>query len=142
MKRNEAEEMFNDVFNTLSEKQKDFGNLIEGYISNPSAGPLIDIINDTENVLVFVDLPGVVQDNIKIDITEENLEITAIYEDESENDEKIYLKKERYLGKINRKVSIPNGLKINDASAKFENGVLIISIPKIEKEKGYEVKVN
>jgi HSP20 family protein len=142
MKRNEAEEMFNDIFNTLSEKQKDIGDLIEGYMTNTTTQPLIDVLDEDENVTVFVNLPGIERDNIKIDITEENLEITAFYEEESEQDGKIFLRKERNYGKLNRKISIPKELKINDASAKFENGVLIIAIPKILSDNNYEVEVN
>jgi HSP20 family protein len=143
MKRNEAEEMFNNIFSTISEKQKDFGDLVEGYISNSTMKtPLIDVLDDDEDVVVFVDLPGIQQDDITIDITEENLEITAFYGEKSDNDGKIFLRNERYNGKLNRKIPIPKGLKINDSSAEFENGVLMISIPKIRDDKNYEVEVN
>ena len=70
MKRNEAEEMFSDIFNTLSEKQKDIGDLIEGYMTNTTTEPLIDVLDEDEDVTVLVNLPGIERDNIKIDITE------------------------------------------------------------------------
>ncbi len=145
MKRNDAEAMFNDIFNTLSEKQRDVGDLIESYMSNSPKKPInpsIDILDDDENVTVKVDLPGIERDDIKIDVTQNFLEITANYPDEADNNGKTFLMKERYSGVLNRKISLPSKLNINEITAKFESGVLIISIPKTVDKNNFEVKVN
>lgn len=145
MKRNDAEAIFNDIFNTLSEKQRDIGDLVEGYMSNTSktnTKPSIDMLNYNGTVTIMVDLPGIARDDIKIDITEKFLEITADYGDESELDENIFIRKERYHGVLNRKISLPPELSITETSAKFEDGVLAISIPKIVNDENVEVEVN
>ena len=145
MKRNDAETIFNDIFNTLSEKQKDVGDLIDGYMSNTSKttpNPSIDILDNDESVTVMVDLPGIEREDIKVDITENFLEITANYTDEADDNGRTFLRKERYYGVLNRKISLPKELNINETSAKFENGVLIMTIPKIVDNNKFEVKVD
>ncbi len=152
MKRNDAEEVFNDIYTTLLEKQREIGDMVDSYISNtpkntPSTiiQPAVDILDDDEAVVVNVDLPGIEREKIKLDITESHIELTADYSDETEA-EKNYLTRERYSEIIERKISLPEGLDINSTGAKFEGGVLSITIPKIvetpREENNFEVKVD
>ena len=152
MKRNDAEEVFNDIYTTLLEKQREIGDMVDSYISNtpkntPSTiiQPAVDILDEDETVVVMVDLPGIEREKIKIDITESSIELTADYKDETEAD-KNYLAKERYSEIIERKISLPAGLDINNTAAKFEGGVLSVTIPKIVEtpmeENNFEVKVD
>ena len=152
MKRNDAEEVFNDIYTTLLEKQREIGDMVDSYISNtpkntPSTiiQPAVDILDEDEAVVVNVDLPGIEREKIKLDITESHIELTADYSDETEV-EKNYLTRERYSEIIERKISLPEGLDINSTGAKFEGGVLSITIPKIvetpREENNFEVKVD
>ena len=152
MKRNDAEEVFNDIYTTLLEKQREIGDMVDSYITNtpkntPSTiiQPAVDILDEAENVVVNVDLPGIKREKIKLDITESSIELTADYRDESEA-KKNYLARERYSEIIERKISLPEGLDINNTGAKFEGGVLSVTIPKIVEtpmeENNFEVKVD
>jgi HSP20 family protein len=150
MKRNDAEEVFNDIYTTLLEKQREIGDMVDSYITNtpkntPSTiiQPAVDILDEAETVVVNVDLPGIKREKIKLDITESSIELTADYRDEAE---KNYLARERYSEIIERKISLPEGLDINNTAAKFEDGVLSVTIPKIVEtpmeENNFEVKVD
>lgn len=152
MKRNDAEEVFNDIYTTLLEKQREIGDMVDSYISNtpkntPSTinEPAVDILDEDETVVVNVDLPGIEREKIKIDITESSIELTADYTEEKEAEKK-FLMKERYSKTIDRKISLPDGLDINNTRAKFEGGVLSVTIPKIvekqREESNFEVKVD
>ncbi|ADZ10181.1 heat shock protein Hsp20 [Methanobacterium lacus] len=152
MKRNDAEEVFNDIYTTLLEKQREIGDMVDSYITNtpkntPSTiiQPAVDILDEDETVVVNVDLPGIEREKIKLDITERSIELTADYRDEREA-EKNYLTRERYSEIIERKISLPEGLDINNTAAKFEGGVLSVTIPKIVEtpmeENNFEVKVD
>ncbi|UTB31904.1 MAG: Hsp20/alpha crystallin family protein [Methanobacterium sp. ERen5] len=151
MKRNDAGEVFNDIYTTLLEKQREIGDMVDSYISNtpkntPSTiiQPAVNILDEDETVVVSVDLPGIEREKIKIDITESFIELTADYRDEIDV-EKNYLTRERYSEIIERKISLPEGLDINNTGAKFEGGVLSVTIPKIVEtpdESNFEVKVD
>ena len=140
-RRNAAEEMFNDIVDTIKDKQKDLERIFNEYTSNMPLRPTMDVIEDGEQLTVITDLPGVKKENIKLDITEDNLEINAQFNQESEFEEKDFVRKERTYGQTNRIISLPAKIEINETSAKFENGVLTIILPKLEK-KQIEVKVD
>lgn len=152
MKRNDAEEVFNDIYTTLLEKQREIGSMVDNYITNtpkktPSTiiQPAVDVLDEAETVVVNVDLPGIEREKIKLDITESSIELTADYRDENKA-EKNYLSRERYSEIIERKISLPEGLDVNNTRAKFEGGVLSVTIPKIVEtpmeENNFEVKVD
>ena len=141
-RRNAAEEMFNDIVDTIKDKQKDLERTFNEYTSNMPLRPTMDVIEDEEQITVITDLPGVKKENIKLDITEDNLEINAQFNQESEFEEKDFVRKERTYGQTNRIISLPAKIEINETSAKFENGVLTIILPKLEKKQTFEVKVD
>ena len=131
-RRSRAEEVFNDIFDTIKDKQKDIGGVVNGYSSNSTQKPAMDLIEDPEYISVITDLPGVNKSNIKIDLTEDTLEITAHYNEEPNG--KNFVRKERKYGTINRKINLPSKIKLNETSAVFENGVLTIVLTKTENE--------
>jgi HSP20 family protein len=136
-RKSKAEGIFNNIFDTLKEKQNDIGGAVNDYTSNASHKPNMDVIEDDENIAVITDLPGVDKSNIKIDLTEDTLEITALYNEEP--DGKNFVRKERKYGRVNRTIDLPAKIKLDSTSAVFENGVLTIILTKTDKE---SVKIN
>ncbi len=141
MKRNSAEEIFNDITGTIKEKTKDIERTVNEYTSKMPLRPFMDVFEDDEQITVVTDLPGVKQKDIKIDISENTMEITALFNEETEVEDKTFVRKERKYGKVNRTVSLPDRIKIDESSAKFENGVLTVTLPKLEMKQSFEVKV-
>ncbi len=140
-RRNTAEQIFNDIIGTIKESQNDLEKTISGYTSG-SNKLLIDIIEDNNNIIVKTDIPGVKKDNIKIDITEETLEIIASFRDEILTEGANYIKKERRSDILKRLVTLPAKIIIDDATAGFENGVLTVTLPKIEKKESFKLHVD
>jgi len=141
-RRGVAEQMFNDMVSTIREKQEELEKAVADYTSNVPAKPVMDVIEDEENLIVKTDLPGVKKEDIKIDITEDTLEITANFEEETEVEDVNYIKRERRYGEATRLMKLPAKILINESTAKFENGVLTVTLPKLEKSESFEVKVD
>ncbi|KAF5079979.1 Hsp20/alpha crystallin family protein [Methanobacterium aggregans] len=141
-RRGVAEQMFNDMVGTIREKQEELEKAIADYTSNVPAKPMMDVIEDDENIIVKTDLPGVKKGDIKIDITEDSIEISAKFEEETEVEDVNYIKKERRYGEASRMMVLPAKILINESNAKFENGVLTVTLPKLEKNESFEVKVD
>lgn len=133
--------MFNDIIGTIKESQNDLEKTISGYASG-SNKLLIDIIEDNNNIIVKTDIPGVIKENIKIDITEETLEIIANFKDEILTEGANYIKRERRFDVLKRLVTLPAKIIIDDATAGFENGVLTVTLPKIEKKESFKLHVD
>ena len=141
-RRGVAEQMFNDMVSTIREKQEELEKAVADYTSNVPAKPVMDVIEDEENLIVKTDLPGVKKEDIKIDITEDTIEITANFEEETEVEDVNYIKRERRYGEATRLMKLPAKILINESTAKFENGVLTVTLPKLEKSESFEVKVD
>ena len=141
-RRSSAEEIFNDITGTIKEKTMDIERTVNEYTSKMPLRPFIDVFEDGEQITVITDLPGVKQEDIKIDITENTLEVTAQFNEETEVEGKTFVRKERKYGKVNRTVSLPAKIKIDEASAKFENGVMTVVLPKLEMKQSFEVRVD
>lgn len=95
-----------------------------------------DIVEKEDGYELEVDLPGFKKEDIKIELVDNVLEISA--ETSSENEDKKdgkYIRRERYQGRQVRKMVVPDGTKQEDIKASFENGVLKVELPKPEEVK-------
>ena len=91
-----------------------------------------DIREMDDSYELAVDLPGFKKDEINLDIKDGYLTVSAEKGlDKKEEDKKgRILRQERYAGVMSRSFYVGNGLKNEDVHAKFENGVLRLSLPK------------
>ena len=91
--------------------------------------------------LVEMELPGYNKEDIKADLKDGYLTITATHEEsQEEKDEKgNCIRKERYTGSCNRRFYVGDQLKQDDIKASFKDGVLCLCVPK-EAPKAIEEK--
>ena len=95
-------------------------------------------LRETENTYELdIDLPGFKKDEISIDLKDGYLSISAAKGlDRDQEDKKgKYIRQERYAGACSRSFFVGEGVEPKDVSAKFEDGILKISLPKqVKKE--------
>jgi len=93
--------------------------------------PAVDIHDNDENYSIKVDLPGVKKEDVKVQLHDGVLSIEASHSDESEEkkDGKVVLK-ERRTGKFLRSFSLGADVHEEDINAKFDDGVLNVTVPK------------
>ncbi len=83
-----------------------------------------------------VDLPGFKKDEISAQLDNGYLTISAskgLDKDEEKKNGK-YIRKERYAGAMSRSFYVGDGLSQSDIKAKYEDGILKISVPKMDKK--------
>jgi len=131
----------NEIVQSVKEKQEELDKAITEYTSG-SVKPAIDVMENEEQIIVKTDLPGVNREDVKIDLTEDTLQINAQFQAETEDEGVNYYKKERKYGEASRTMVLPAKVKINEVTAKFEKGVLTVIMPKLEKKETFEVKVD
>lgn len=134
-RREIAEQVFNDVFSAIKDSQSDLEKTISGYASGIIGKTLVDIIDQGDNIIVKADLPGFKKENIKIDVSDDILEINALFEEDTLEEGSNYVRRERRYNEIKRVVELPTKINIDHANAEFENGVLQITLPKSGKTK-------
>lgn len=95
--------------------------------------PKVDIIQSDRDVIVKADVPGVKKEDISVTVTEDTIsirgEVKSDYEEKKEN----YFHSERFFGTYSRTLPLPTLVAADKATAKFEDGVLTITIPKAGK---------
>ena len=84
-----------------------------------------------------VDLPGFKKDEIQLELKDGYLTVSAEKGlDKDEEDKKgKYIRKERYAGALSRTFYLGEEIREEEIKAKFENGILSVSIPKEEEKK-------
>lgn len=90
-------------------------------------------VRETENTYELdIDLPGFKKEDVQVQLENGTLTIAAAKSlDKNEQDEKgRYLRQERYTGQCSRSFYVGDQVKVEDLSAKFEDGILRISMPK------------
>ena len=104
--------------------------------------PPMDMFETDDAVVVEVMMPGVKLENISVSITEDVLNVRGVVEVAEEEEGVDYLVQERRSGTTSRSVRLPTLVEADQASAELEDGILTITIPKVEdvRTKVVEVK--
>ncbi|MCL5112731.1 MAG: Hsp20/alpha crystallin family protein [Candidatus Marsarchaeota archaeon] len=103
--------------------------------------PKVDLIEEKDSYKVVAELPGVDKKDIKLNVTNDALTIEAGSSAENEKREKNYYFKERSSYGFRRTIQMPEEIKANTSKAKFNNGVLEVTVQKAKQSEGTEVKV-
>lgn len=84
-----------------------------------------------------IDLPGFDKENVQIELNDGYLTINASTNEEKEDKDEngTFLRKERFVGSCRRSFYVGDDVSEDDISAKFENGILSINVPKKELPK-------
>jgi len=104
--------------------------------------PPVDVYEDENEIVVRADLPGVNQDDIRIELTGENLTIQGTRTVPDTPSKEQYVRVERQYGPFQRTFTIGVPLQQDRVTAGYTDGVLEIHLPKAETAKVKTVKVN
>ena len=86
-------------------------------------------------------IAGVKPDDLDISITNESVTIRGRREKEKRVKDEDYFYQECYWGRFSRSIILPQEVDSDSAEASFKNGVLIIRLPKINRQKTKKLKV-
>jgi HSP20 family molecular chaperone IbpA len=112
----------------------------EGTRPGPVFIPAVDILENANEIIVLADMPGVESKNVDIDLKDNQLTITGRIEP-AEKEKEVYLYREFNWGDYFRQFTLSNVIDQGKISAKMENGVLRLALPKVEKAKPQKIKV-
>ena len=116
----------------------DFDELERAFFSDNALGEFkTDIQEDGDNFVLEADLPGFKKEDVKLDLDNGYLTISAQRNEEldDKDNEGRYIRQERATGSCARSFYVGKELEPKDISAKFENGILTLHLPKAEAKK-------
>ena len=141
----DMEELF-DRFNVFVDV---FGNDIFGgkrtadqatEASNADWAPRADVLESADHIEIHAELPGVNQKEITVSVT--NNVLTLKGDKRKEDESGTYHRTERVYGSFDRSFTLPDNLQTDNIKAKFKDGVLVVSIPKVAEAQPKEININ
>jgi HSP20 family protein len=103
--------------------------------------PSVDLLEQGENFVLRADLPGVSEDDVKIELEDNVLTISGQRRSEHEEHKEGYYRLERASGSFSRSLSLPEGVDPSAIEARFEAGVLEVQIPKPEERQPHRIEI-
>jgi HSP20 family protein len=96
--------------------------------SMPVSSVSCDVLDEGDHYVINAELPGVVKEDVKLNVSDNNVEISAEHKEEKK---KNYIRKERRAFSYHRSLPLPEKVDSAKAKAKLNNGILSVEIPKV-----------
>jgi len=131
------QKMMDDTAASLEGMRSD----IETKIIDYSFVPGRDIIETDDSVIVHIALPGIKKEDIKVDTTEKYLKLEAKFDTEKDVHGAYVTLTDKKVVVIRRSIKLPKKVIPTEAIAKFEDGILSVTIPKLEVDERFNVTI-
>lgn len=108
---------------------------------NDYFAPVCEIMDEEKSYSLSLDIPGMKEQDLDIEIKDNHLHISGERKFEERTDKNNVLRSERRYGKFERVFSLPQNVNTELIQARFENGVLDITLPKEEKSQTKKIAI-
>lgn len=134
--------MLRDAFADTVPLRQAMERLFEESMPRPSRHWLAVNVYETPTELVIeAALPGVKPDDVDIAIDGDTLSITGEWKEDDEAAAREYHRRELHVGPFERALRLPERFEADRTAAAFENGILTLTIPKVEEARVRHIKV-
>ncbi|MFB6198726.1 MAG: Hsp20/alpha crystallin family protein [Halobacteriaceae archaeon] len=132
---------FEEILERLSKSLEDRSS--EHHHKYERGTPAVDVTETDGEFTASIDLPGFDKSDVDVRVAEDTLRVTADRE-EAEEREGEFLRRERHHRTVSRTISLPHPIDEDEASARMNNGVLTVSLPKVMdlEEDGEEIPIS
>lgn len=130
-----------DPFRAVRSLQREMNHLFNDYDYRSETFPAVNIWSDSEKVIVTAELPGMKAEDIDISVVQGQLSISGERKLDLPDGEVSCHRKERVQGNFNRAFRLPYDVDNGKVSAKYRDGILMISLPRLEETKPKKITV-
>ncbi len=115
-------------------------NVLDDERGNGTWVPPMDIAEESDRLLIRVEVPGVEEKDLQVNFEDGLLMISGERQFERKEDRN-YHRIERSYGSFSRSFTLPRNVDSNKISATFKNGILEIEVPKLEEAKPKQIQI-
>lgn len=129
---------FDDLQEGIKSIQKIIDQKIDDYKKATIHSLDVDLIETEEKYYLKVDVPGIEKEEIDIEAGDKDISIVATFKpfiEEIEEEDKTVLISDIKQGRCSKSIRFSNNIEIDKISAKFNNGTVLITIPKLKTPK-------
>jgi HSP20 family protein len=138
-----------EPFREFTALQNELGRFVNQFWGGPGASgetantwlPPIDVWETEDDLVLAVDLPGIPEDKVAIEVDDGVLTISGERERRTEQETDRFYRFERRFGTFSRSVTLPQGIDPSKIGARFDGGVLEVRVPKPEERKPTRVQI-
>src|SRR3954447_2819357 len=135
----------------LNSLQQEMNRLFSTFFDSPTNGsgptvtrrwiPAMDLVETEDHYVLTADLPGLTEGDINLEFEGDVLTLSGERKVEHAGDKEGFYRLERATGAFSRSLTLPDGVDPEAVTAKFDNGVLEVMIPKPEQRKPKKVAI-
>ncbi len=133
-----------DEMNDLFEQRFGGRSLMRPLSGMTRWAPSVDMYETDDEIVVKANVPGMSKEDLEVTVTEEAITISGETQAEEEVKGENYMRRERRYGKFTRRLPLPGAVHLDEAKAKFTDGILEVRVPKEakpEEEKGRKIAI-
>ena len=130
--------LFDDIIQkTMPSFTDEFGVNFFGSNSYPK----VDVVDHDDRITIEAEIPGLSKKEVSVDLEENILTISGAKQSKDESPEIKYIRKELKRSSFKRSFKLGENINQKNVNADFNNGVLLITLPKKEPEKPKKIKI-
>jgi HSP20 family protein len=127
---NQLDRIFEDMF-----QRSHLGDVESWY-------PAVDLLENKDEYTLVAELPGMIRDDVKITLNDNVLTLRGEKKAEKQSKEENWLRIERTYGTFERSFALASTVDNEKVKARFENGVVRITLPKAESSRTREIDID
>ncbi|MFQ4141970.1 Hsp20/alpha crystallin family protein [Chlorogloeopsis sp. ULAP02] len=104
--------------------------------------PAVELIDAGDSLILQIQLPGIAAKNLDVQVTRDTVAIAGERQRQHHSENANYLHSEFRYGKFQRVVNLPVAVQNDNVQADFHDGILTLSLPKVEEVRNRVVKIN
>lgn len=135
----EMERMFGDFFTSRWPRPFSWARPLT---EMPEVGPNVDVIDRDDEVVVRAEVPGFRKEEIEVSVSGDLLTLKGETSREEKEEKGNYYRSEIFRGAFTRTVALPAAVDESKAKAAMKDGVLELSLPKLERSKRRTIKID
>ncbi len=136
----------------LNTIQNEMNRLFNTFLNHPGGSrldgasrnwiPAMDLVETGDHYVLHADLPGLSEQDVNVQLEDNVLTISGERRPQTVDEQQSYHRIERASGQFSRSLTLPDGVDPDAIRARFDRGVLEITVPKPEQRKPRRVQIN
>jgi len=132
----------NNSFNELETLRREIDNIFNrSSVTKSSSFPLVNIYDNSDEIKVVAELPGINKEDLDITLTNGTLTLSGKREAKRYGEKVLTLRQERSSGEFEKRLRMPVAVNSENISANFSDGILTINLPKAEEAKPKKIMI-
>lgn len=107
----------------------------------PQEYPAVNVWEKEGTAVVTAELPGMDPEKMDISVSGDSLSISGEFQQETFSDGVTYLRQERGIGAFKRNIQLPFQVDAQAVDARYEKGILMISLPRMKEDLPKKIKI-